>query len=107
MPGKPKREEALLAQRLDKPLWKPTLTFDFIAQGLDRRTEFDGCLDQADRVWRTRARDRHGAIVETWQDRLAEVQAEVDALKRVHDRTATELAALMPSILAKAFEGEL
>jgi type I restriction enzyme S subunit len=35
------------------------------------------------------------------------LQAEMDALKRVQAETATELDALLPAILDRAFEGEL
>lgn len=42
-----------------------------------------------------------------WQNRLVEVQAEVDAFKRLQAETATELDALLPAILDKAFKGEL
>lgn len=35
------------------------------------------------------------------------LQAKVDALKKLQAETAAELAALMPSILHKAFKGEL
>ena len=35
------------------------------------------------------------------------VQAKVDALKKMQAETAAELAALLPSVLAKAFKGEL
>jgi type I restriction enzyme S subunit len=42
-----------------------------------------------------------------WQNRIAEVRAEVDALKRLQAETAAELDALLPSILDKAFKGEL
>jgi len=38
---------------------------------------------------------------------LDALQAEVDALKRLQAETATELAALLPAILDKAFKGEL
>lgn len=38
---------------------------------------------------------------------LDRLQAKVDTLKKLHAETATELAALMPSILDKAFKGEL
>ena len=38
---------------------------------------------------------------------LDALQAEVDALKRLQAETATELHALMPSILDRAFSGEL
>src|SRR5437667_1233967 len=38
---------------------------------------------------------------------LDALQAEVDALKRLQAETAAELAALLPSILDKAFKGEL
>jgi type I restriction enzyme S subunit len=38
---------------------------------------------------------------------LDALQANVDALKKLQAETATELDALMPSILAKAFKGEL
>ena len=43
----------------------------------------------------------------TWQNRLAEVQAEVDALERLQAETAAELDALLPAILERAFKGEL
>jgi len=42
-----------------------------------------------------------------WQDRLAETQVAVEALKRRQARTATELDALLPAILDRAFKGEL
>jgi len=42
-----------------------------------------------------------------WQDRLAEVRAKVDALKRLQSETAAELDTLLPAILDKAFKGEL
>jgi len=35
------------------------------------------------------------------------LQAKVDAVKRLQEETAEELNALMPSILSKAFAGEL
>jgi type I restriction enzyme S subunit len=38
---------------------------------------------------------------------LDALQAEVDALKRLQAETATELAALLPSIIDRAFKGEL
>ena len=38
---------------------------------------------------------------------LDALQAEVDALKRLQAETATELDALLPSILDRAFKGEL
>ena len=38
---------------------------------------------------------------------LDALQAEVDALKRLQAETATELAALLPALLDRAFEGEL
>lgn len=42
-----------------------------------------------------------------WQDRLAEVQSEVNRLKRLQGETATELDALTAAILHKAIEGAL
>jgi len=42
-----------------------------------------------------------------WQDRLAEVQVEADALKRLQAETAAELDALLPALLDRAFKGEL
>ena len=39
--------------------------------------------------------------------KLDTLQAQVDALLKLHTETATELDALMPSILDKAFKGEL
>jgi type I restriction enzyme S subunit len=38
---------------------------------------------------------------------LDKLQAKVEALKRLQAETATELDALLPSILDKAFKGEL
>ena len=38
---------------------------------------------------------------------LDALQAEVDALKRLQAETAAELDALLPSILDKAFKGQL
>jgi type I restriction enzyme S subunit len=35
------------------------------------------------------------------------LQTEVDALRKVRDETSAELGALLPSILDKAFKGEL
>ena len=42
-----------------------------------------------------------------WQDRLCEVQSEVDALRNLQADTAVELDALLPAILDRAFKGEL
>jgi type I restriction enzyme S subunit len=41
------------------------------------------------------------------QTRLDALQAEVDALKRLQTDTAAELDALLPSILDRAFKGEM
>jgi type I restriction enzyme S subunit len=41
------------------------------------------------------------------QETLRNVKAEVDALKRIHAETAIEWDALLPSILDRAFKGEL
>ena len=38
---------------------------------------------------------------------LDELQAKVDALKRLQAETAAELDALLPAVLDKAFKGEL
>ena len=38
---------------------------------------------------------------------LAALRAQVDALKRLQSETAAELAALLPSVLDRAFRGEL
>jgi type I restriction enzyme, S subunit len=43
----------------------------------------------------------------SWQNRLAEVQTEVDALQHLEAETAAELEALLPAILDRAFKGEL
>jgi type I restriction enzyme, S subunit len=43
----------------------------------------------------------------TWQDRLAEVRAEVDVLKCLQAETVGELGALLPAILDRAFKGEI
>lgn len=42
-----------------------------------------------------------------WQDQIAELQSKVDELKKLQAGTAGELDALLPSILDKAFKGEL
>jgi type I restriction enzyme S subunit len=42
-----------------------------------------------------------------WQRKIQSVQTKVDALKKLQGETAAELAALLPSILDKAFKGEL
>jgi type I restriction enzyme S subunit len=42
-----------------------------------------------------------------WQDRIRRVLVKVDTLKRLQNETATELDALLPSVLDKAFKGEL
>ncbi|MBI4660601.1 MAG: restriction endonuclease subunit S [Verrucomicrobia bacterium] len=42
-----------------------------------------------------------------WQNRLGEVQVEVDALKRLQAETAAELDALLPALLDRAFKGGL
>lgn len=41
------------------------------------------------------------------QVKLREVKKRVDALKKLQAQTAAELDALLPSILDKAFKGEL
>ena len=41
------------------------------------------------------------------QRHFDKLQAEVDALKRLQTETATELDALLPAILDRAFKGEL
>ena len=46
--------------------------------------------------------EQHGIVSE-----LDALQAEVDALKRLQAETAAELDALLPSILDRAFKGEL
>mgnify|MGYP001615012975 CR=1 FL=1 len=38
---------------------------------------------------------------------LDELQARTDALRQVHTETAAELDAMLPSILDKAFKGQL
>ncbi len=43
----------------------------------------------------------------TTQERFRKVRAEAEGLKRLQTETAAELGALMPSILDKAFRGEL
>ena len=42
-----------------------------------------------------------------WQNRLAEVQAETAALKGLHAESGMELDALLPTVLDRAFRGEL
>jgi type I restriction enzyme S subunit len=41
------------------------------------------------------------------QEKLANVKTNVDDLKKLHAETAAEFNALLPSILDKAFKGEL
>jgi type I restriction enzyme S subunit len=43
----------------------------------------------------------------TWQNRLAEVRAEIDGLRYLQVETAGELGALLPAILDRAFKGEI
>ena len=38
---------------------------------------------------------------------VSKLQAEVDALKRLHAKTAAEVDALLPALLDRAFNGEL
>ena len=42
-----------------------------------------------------------------WQSRIGHLQEKADALKPLQAETAAELDALLPSILDKAFKGEL
>ena len=42
-----------------------------------------------------------------WQNKIAEAQDKVDALKHLQAETAAELDALLPAVLDKAFKGEL
>lgn len=42
-----------------------------------------------------------------WQDQIVQARKSVTALKHLHAETASELDALMPSILDRAFKGEL
>jgi type I restriction enzyme S subunit len=52
---------------------------------------------------------RHSVWVSplAWQERLAVVQAQVDALKRLQAETAAEFDALLAAIVDRAFNGEL
>ena len=43
----------------------------------------------------------------SWQDRIADVQNKVDALKHLQAEIAAELDTLLPAVLDKAFKGEL
>ncbi len=42
-----------------------------------------------------------------WQNRLADVQVQVDALKHVQTETAAEIDAMLPAVLDRAFRGQL
>jgi len=42
-----------------------------------------------------------------WQNLIARVQKQTDALRKPQTETAAELDALLPSILDKAFKGDL
>lgn len=43
----------------------------------------------------------------SYQDRIAEVQSHIDTLTKLQEETSKELDAMLPSILDKAFKGEL
>jgi len=45
--------------------------------------------------------------IKHYEPELDALPAEVDALKRLQAETATELDALLPAILDRAFKGEL
>ncbi|MGH9429292.1 MAG: hypothetical protein ACRD2L_23665, partial [Terriglobia bacterium] len=42
-----------------------------------------------------------------WQNRIANIQTKVDALKKLQIETSSQLDAFLPSVLSKAFRGEL
>ena len=98
-------------------------TFD--CEGQQVRAEFLAAYFKPAHIWKTVAAGRKGlgdrrqrvqpAQLLThelwipplsWQNQIVEVQAEVDALKRLQAETAAELDALLPAILDRAFKGE-
>ncbi|MCI0535335.1 MAG: hypothetical protein L0Z50_08905 [Verrucomicrobiales bacterium] len=80
--------------------FKPNHVWKDVAQGSkglgDRRQRVQPAQVLAYEVWLPPI---------TWQNRLAEVRTEVDALKRLQAETAAELDALLPAILERAFKG--
>ena len=60
-----------------------------------------------DSVWSVRINDSVRALAERDGDAVVWLQAEVDGLKRLQAETSAELDALLPSILDRAFKGEL
>lgn len=100
----------------------PTFDYDFLRM----RTEFVAAYFKSPEVWKEVAvgskglGDRRQRVQPAqvlsyrlwlppleWQNSIAEVQAEVDALKRMQAETTAEIDALIPSVLDKAFKGEL
>ena len=90
------RAEFLAAYFRPKHIWK---TVAVGSKGLgDRRQQVQPAQVLAHELWLPPME---------WQNRLAEVYTEVDALKRLQAETAAELDALLPSILDRAFRGQL
>jgi type I restriction enzyme, S subunit len=90
------RSEFLAAYFKPKHLWKAIAAG---SKGLgDRRQRVQPAQVLSHEIWLPPI---------AWQNRLAEVQAEVDALKRLQAETAAEMDALLPAILDRAFKGEL
>ncbi|MGD0625397.1 MAG: restriction endonuclease subunit S [Thermodesulfobacteriota bacterium] len=100
----------------------PTFDCDFLRM----RTEFVAAYFKSPEVWKEVAvgskglGDRRQRVQPAqvlshrlwlppleWQNTIAEVQAEVEALKRMQAETIAKIDALLPSILDKAFKGKL
>lgn len=90
------RPEFLSAYFKAPSVWKQVATG---SKGLgDRRQRVQPAQVLAHEVWLPSL---------SWQARIAEIQTQVDTLKRHQTETAAELDALLPAILDHAFRGEL
>ena len=90
------RAEFLAAYFKPKQVWRAVALG---SKGLgDRRQRVQPAQVRAHELWRPPI---------DWQNHLAKVQTEVDALKCVQAETAAELDALLPSILDRAFAGRI
>jgi type I restriction enzyme S subunit len=107
-----------LAQRVILLRPKPSmLTGDFLARALSSPGVRENILSKATAttvsgIASKRLKEVHVPVPPLPEQRrvvaeLDAVQAEADALKRLQAETAAELGALLPSILDKAFKGEL
>jgi type I restriction enzyme, S subunit len=90
------RPEFLVAYFKSPTVWKTVATG---SKGLgDRRQRVQPAQVLAHQLWLPPL---------SYQNRLAEIKAEMDTLKHVQVETAAELDALLPAILDRAFKGDL